>query len=114
MRRDEDKLQAEVVLWFNHQYPQYRRMLFWVPNELINSCSMARKATCKALGLTSGVSDLILLAKGQTVLIELKTRAGKQSDAQKDFQEKAQSLGHPYHLVRSLEDFQELCKKYLS
>lgn len=56
-------------------------------------------------GLMGGVSDLIVLFPNKCIFVECKTKIGKQSDKQKDFQQIVEALGFEYWLVRSLEDF---------
>ena len=67
----------------------------------------------KAVGLVAGVSDTIFLWRGTALLIEFKTPTGKQSAKQKEWQAKAETQGFSYHIVRSLEGFQDLIKKTL-
>ena len=59
----------------------------------------------KTMGVVSGVSDLILIAPNQVFFLELKDDTGKQSDHQKAFQQQAESLGHIYVVIRSLQEF---------
>ena len=57
----------------------------------------------------AGVSDLIILKpNGITLFIELKVEKGIQSDAQKLFQSKVESLGFDYYIIKSLEQFKQI------
>lgn len=59
-------------------------------------------ARLKAMGTLAGVHDLIiLLDEGRTIFVELKTGGGKQSPAQKAFDEKITRIGHRTHLVHA-------------
>ena len=99
----EHQIQAQIVAYWNINYPQHRKCLFHVNNKAKDSLEGAR---FKTLGVIAGVSDLILLApNGTTYLIELKDNTGKQSDHQKAFQQQATSLGHKYLIIRSLQEF---------
>lgn len=102
----EHQIQAQIIRYWNENYPKYRKALFHVNNKAKDSLEGARM---KTMGVVSGVSDLILLApNGITYLIELKDQTGRQSDHQKAFQQQAESLGHKYVVIRSLSEFQAL------
>ena len=91
-------------------------MLFHIPNEG-NRDSKTDGAYRKALGLVSGVSDLILLiprGKFHALCIEMKTDVGRQSPAQVEWQSKVEAQGFRYEVVRSLEEFKRLINEYLS
>jgi len=53
----------------------------------------------------AGVPDLLFFYRGQLHGIELKTEKGRQSPAQKRWQEKCIEHGGQYHIVRSVQDF---------
>jgi alkylation response protein AidB-like acyl-CoA dehydrogenase len=97
----ENRFQAEVV-----QYLQSIGLFFFsVPNEAGGKGAMIRMARLKAMGLRSGVADLVvLIPRGKAVFLELKTDKGKQSEAQVRFQEKVESLGFSYFLCRNLKE----------
>jgi len=100
------QLQAQIIQYFNANYPNHRKCLFHVQQKASNALEGAK---FKTLGVVAGVSDLILLApNGTTYLIELKDNTGKQSDHQKAFQQQAESLNHKYVVIRSLSEFQDL------
>lgn len=101
----EHQIQAQIIAYWNTNYPQYRKCLFHVNNKAKDSLEGARM---KTLGVVSGVSDLVLLAPSAVYFIELKDDKGKQSDHQKAFQQQAESLGHNYRIIRSLSEFQDL------
>ena len=106
----EAQIQAACVTWLWNTYPQTRGLFFAVNN---NSEHVARAMNRKAVGLVAGVSDTIFLWRGKALLIEFKTPTGKQSAKQKEWQAKAEAQGFSYHIVRSLEGFQDLIKKTL-
>lgn len=73
--------------------------VFSVPNGMKLKITQARIA--KAEGLTSGCSDvIILLPNRRTIFIEFKNPNGKgrQSPAQKEFEEKVKELGFEYYI----------------
>lgn len=96
----EARFQAEVV-----QYLQSKKIFFFsVPNEAAGKDAAIRMSRLKAMGLRSGVSDLVVLMPGRVVFLELKTATGKQSDSQILFQKKVESLGFQYSVCRNLEE----------
>ena len=59
-----------------------------------------------------GKSDLTLFTKnGETIFIEIKTPEGRQSKAQKHFQEVMESYGFRYIILRSLDDAKRLIEE---
>lgn len=71
----------------------------------------------KGEGATAGVADLILLVpRGEfsSLCLEMKTERGRQSDSQKAWQEAAESIGNCYMVIRSLDEFMDTVKLYLS
>lgn len=109
MKVSEAKIQQEICVWFKNNYclkhhkPQ--SLIFSVPNER-EGIQMMRKLI--QTGLMSGVSDLIVIHKGQVLFVEVKTATGKQSPKQKEFEDKVKQQGFKYYLVRNLEDFQQI------
>ena len=109
MKRPEDQLQAAIVSWWNLQFHVHRKCLVAVPNELVGRAGNYARAMAKPLGVVSGAPDLLIFASsGRVVCVELKTLTGRQSQSQKEFQAKVESLGHQYYLIRSLDAFIEL------
>lgn len=87
-RHDEEhRLQAACVRWFRLQYPKHSHNLFAVPNG--GKRDRVTAAKLKAEGVVAGVSDLILLLpRGpyHGLLIEMKTRTGRQAESQREWQ----------------------------
>lgn len=110
----EHKLQSACVRWYRLQYPKMKHNLFAVPNGSKRDVVIGAKL--KEEGVLAGVADLILLKSNRfygALLIELKTPEGRQSDTQKEWQQKITNDGYKYVIVRSLEDFQREVKRYL-
>ena len=59
MKHIESRLQIACVRWFRMQYPQYKLMLFSVPNG--GKRTLMEAIIMKNEGVVAGVSDLILL-----------------------------------------------------
>ena len=67
--------------------------------------SKADAGRAKAMGQRAGFSDLIIFWRGIVVMLEVKTRSGRQSAAQLQFAaDMSQTMFHEYHVVRSYED----------
>lgn len=111
----EHKLQSACVRWYRLQYPKMKHNLFSVPNGGKRDAATAAKL--KDEGALAGVADLILLKPNRfygALLIEMKTPEGRQSESQKDWQQKITNDGYKYVVVRSFEDFQREVRQYLS
>ena len=117
-RSNEGRIQAECVTWFWNSFPQYRGLLFHVPNENDRSDSnFIQGAIRKSLGVVPGVSDLILLVPSNghgALCIEMKDEHGAQRQSQKEWQKLVVSFGYRYEVCRSLEQFQDIIDSYLN
>ena len=84
------------------------------PNELAGGGKGAkiRMGQFISMGLRPGVADLVVFWPSGIGYVEVKTPTGRQSDNQKRFQERCESYGVPYDLVRSVEDVERLIRKY--
>lgn len=107
----EDKLQSLCYQWFWNNFPDYRRCLFHVPNGGYRNLKEAAKL--KAIGVLAGVPDLLLVVNGSLVAFELKTQTGRLSDKQKMVHSAWIAQGIPVHVVRSLQEFQQLIQTYI-
>lgn len=118
----EAKLQAECHTYLWNNYPVTRLLYFATFNEssvryLSKKEQEILGAQRNARGLIAGVSDsILLLPKGRYhgLMVEFKTEIGRQSDAQKTWQAKVESVGYKYIVVRSLEDFKQEIENYLA
>lgn len=70
-------------------------------------------------GLRAGVSDLvIMLPQGRTLYVEVKldktllTDKTYQTEHQAKFQATCEHLGHTYRIIRSIEQFADLCDEF--
>lgn len=90
------------------------KLLFAVPNG--GSRNKIEAANLKRQGATAGVADVICLIpkKGfASLCLEFKTKIGRQSDEQKEFQRQAECCRSKYVIVRSVEDAIKVMKEYL-
>ena len=125
--QSESSIQIACVGWFKMQYRNIEPLLFAVPNggkrqmKTIIKKGVARDVPIEAIrmgkeGLTSGVSDLILLiARGEysSLCIEMKSKIGTQSPEQKSWQKQAEKHGNKYAVCHSLEQFMTEINNYL-
>lgn len=112
---EEHRIQAMCVRWFRFKWMCYARNLFAVPNG--GRRDQITGAKLKEEGVLAGVSDLILLvARGNYhgLCIEMKTKTGRQSDYQKDWQRCVEAENYKYIVARSYEDFREQIENYLN
>lgn len=113
---EEHRTQATCVRWFRLKYPHLFARLFAVPNG--GRRDGLTGARLKAEGVIPGVSDLILLKRNRHycgLLIEMKTANGRQSDAQKWWQQEVCADGEfKYVLCRGIDDFMREVDGYLS
>lgn len=106
----EELLQSECIKWANNTYKELR---FWgilhIPNASKSSNFFQYKS--KALGIRKGFPDLqIILPNGNVFFVELKSKKGKQSPAQKKCHEWMMKRKLEYYLIDDLEVFKELIK----
>jgi len=112
---EEHRIQCACVRWFRYQHPECRHNLFAVPNG--GRRDKTTGAKMKAEGVLAGVADLILLksnANHGALLIEMKTRIGRQAETQKEWQQLIERDGYKYVVCRSLDDFIREVDTYLS
>lgn len=116
MRHEESNIQRMCVSWFRMQYPKLAPLLFAVPNG--GARSRITGAMLKAEGVVPGVADLLLLvpssdAEYYGLCVEVKTAVGKQSSAQRAWQQAVEGQGYRYEIVRSIEEFACVVRKHL-
>ena len=63
-----------------------------------------RQAILVGMGVTPGFADLIVLAQGKVLFLEVKSATGSLSAAQKAFRDTVQAQGFDWALVRSIDD----------
>jgi hypothetical protein len=107
MNHPEADLQIQVADLLR-LYEKPRRLVFTsVPNELMGkakgSAGLAKMARFRRMGLRSGVSDLIVVRAGRAYFLELKSKAGVVSDAQRKFMDDAILAGAEYAVARTFE-----------
>lgn len=113
MNDAEHKLQCACVKWFRYAHHDMASVLFAVPNG--GARDAVTGAKLKAEGVVAGVADILLLvpnAEHNALAIEMKTPTGRQSPAQKEWQQAAERVGVQYVVARSLPEFIDAVEKY--
>lgn len=114
----EMRLQAECFKEAWNTYPETRKLLFHVANELEMAGDNGRLgAIRRAEGIVRGVSDLVLLIpRGgyHGLMIEMKTLDGYQRKEQKEWQSLVEAQGYRYEVVRTKDAFMALLGEYLN
>ena len=114
-RNEEHRIQCECVKWFRLQYPKDALMLYAIPNG--GRRDAITGSILKDEGVTKGVSDLNLDIPNihyHGLRIEMKTKKGVQSEAQKEFQRQVEARGYKYILCRSFDEFRREIGIYMS
>lgn len=112
MSKSEDSIQSECYVWFNNTYPEYRGLLFAVPNGGARSSLQGK--IFKMTGVYPGVADMLFLFNNTVYCIEMKNEYGLQSDKQIDWQNQVENFGYKYFIVRNLILFQSLIKSIIN
>lgn len=96
MKRIEDYIQFQCAQWLREN----DILFFHVPNG--GNRSKSEGARFKAMGVLAGVPDLvILLPNAVTLFIELKTKKGSLSKAQKLLHPKIKTLGFHLEVIQT-------------
>ena len=61
-------------------------------------------AHMKAMGMLAGVADLEIIVKGRVYYLELKSAKGRQSEAQREFENCAGLAGAIYFLTNNINE----------
>lgn len=105
----EKQLQSEIVKWFSQNHPELRGCLFSVANRTL---SLRDGQTQLAMGLFSGVSDLILFVNGRFIGLEVKEvgKAHKRShiENQIEWGETVIRNGGEYYFITSVSEFNQV------
>jgi hypothetical protein len=103
LNHEESKIQYKICQWLQEKGYYF----FAVPNEA-NGRSAVQQMQQVSMGLRAGAADLVIVLPGSVLFVEVKAEKGTQSDKQKKFQERVESLGHRYVVVRSVDEVEAL------
>lgn len=112
---EEHRIQCACVRWFRYEYPEYRCLLYAVPNG--GRRDRVSGAKLKAEGVLAGVSDLnmdVPNSRYHGLRIEMKTGKGRQQESQKEYQLAVEKAGYKYVVCRSVDEFMGVVREYLS
>lgn len=91
------------------QYLALKKYFFWRSNNLPAFDKKTGRVWNMPKYSMNGIPDIIVIGEiGQFIGLEIKSKTGKQSEAQKLFQQKCEKQGAEYFLVRSLKEVQEI------
>ncbi len=117
---EHSRIQTACVKWFRYQYSEYKDLLFSIPNGIPLANKNVRTKIYKKLkeeGLQPGVPDLFL-AVGNSIyngmFIEIKTKTDRLRKKQVDVIRSLEAGNYRCVVVRSLDEFMEVIKEYLS
>ena len=117
---EHSRLQAACIKYFRYQYNDIKELLFSIPNGIPLSNQNIRTKIYKKLkeeGLQPGVPDLFL-SVGNSIyngmFIEIKTKTDRLRKKQVDMIRALEQQNYKCVVVRSLDEFMEVIKEYLS
>lgn len=114
MRYTEEKMQEWCVKWFTLAYPEHALLLHHSPNG--GARTAYEGAAFKRMGTRAGFPDLVLmLPRGgyPYLCIEMKSKEGRQSDTQRNYQQAVERAGALYKVCRSFDEFKEIIENYM-
>lgn len=115
MKHQESKLQQACVRWFRYEYPQFRGLLFAIPNG--GRRSKIEAGIMSAEGVTPGIPDLQLaVPRGgyHGKFIEMKIKGNGNSEKQSDIQKRLAEQGYHVSVCYSVEQFIQQVNEYIN
>ena len=113
MRDVEHRLQVACVRWMRFQYPNV--LIFAIPNGGQRNVIVAKKL--KDEGVLAGVADLFVMYANKYgyngLFIEMKTKTGRQTESQKEFEQYCLTHNYMYEVCRSFDEFRIIVSNYL-
>ena len=115
----ESQIQIAICDYLSLIAGRYGLLFFSVPNEAyaagkgkrtLSGREYGKINNLKRMGLTPGVSDLVLVHKGKTFFVEVKRQSGKLSENQKVFRQNALNAGAEYAVIRSVDEIETALK----
>lgn len=108
MKRDEENLHILCNDFLN--FGVKNAVIFHPANGGLRSLSEAMRF--KRMGLRAGVADLVMIYKGRTYFLEIKSPAGRLTPEQLAFADDARSAGAEVAVIRSLDDLRLALKAW--
>ncbi|RPJ58247.1 MAG: VRR-NUC domain-containing protein [Dehalococcoidia bacterium] len=115
--KEEAYIQYQVVNVLSLYASRMNFVFFSVPNEGTLMASAGKDLYkvinhLKKLGMTPGVSDLIIIKDGKTHCLEIKSKTGSLSENQSIFASNAVAAGALYNYCNSFLEVMEILKKW--
>ena len=117
---EHSRLQKACVKWFRYQHSDIKDLLFSIPNGIPLANQNVRTKIYNKLkeeGLQPGVPDLFLSVGNSLyngLYIEIKSKTDRLRKVQADMIRELESENYKCIIVRSLDEFMEVIKEYLS
>lgn len=103
---DEFKIQHESFKWYHNNFPEYRKLLYAIPNG--GTRNLIEASRMKMTGTTKGIPDMILTIERKAFYFEFKTEKGIFSPEQKETILKLKKNGFPVFEIRSFDQFKRI------
>jgi len=104
----EDVECIKFVQWMREQTRANKLRCVWLHIANEGKRSYRQGSLQRAKGLCAGAADYLLLYDSGAMAIEFKSKIGRQTDTQRDFERWCKHEGIPYHLVRSAAEARQL------
>ena len=109
MRQKESEIQSEIIDFLSILEEQ-GKLFFQRTNNTTVYDPKWKQFRSLAKGQKKGFPDILILKKGRTIGIEIKTSTGTQSKEQKLIEQNFIEQGMEYYVVRSIEDVIKVLK----
>lgn len=117
MKKSESIIQEQLCYTLSVFSQKYGFLFFSVPNEGLlfgagsdRKKAFGRMAKLKKMGLTPGVSDLVIVKAGMAYFLEIKADGGKQGPKQEAFEKRSRAVGAQYAVANSYNRAIEILK----
>ena len=101
----ENQIQRSITKYLNIVLPSH---VFWTAINPIPGKTVIAAANSKAMGMKAGVPDIVIIAGGDAIWIEVKKEGGYLSKVQKAIHADIQNAGGRVYTARSTDDIAEI------
>ena len=112
MKHQESSLQIACVKWFRMVYREPDYLICTFPNG--GSRSITTAQILKAEGSRAGMPDLVIFAPNKCFFVEMKAKAGRMSDSQKEIEKILTGMGFNHYVCRSFDEFKTVVENEIS
>lgn len=103
MKHEESNLQIACVKWFRMVYKEPEYLICTFPNG--GSRNIVTASILKAEGSRAGMPDLVIFTENKCFFVEMKSKAGRQSEHQKEVETILRRKGFMYYICRTFDEF---------